>query len=144
MTNEVKWLGQDILDLWPGLASVAVVESTRQDFGDMSGKVSTERRYFISSHDGTNAQLIGEGVRSHWGVENGLHWRLDVAMNEDSSRIRMDNGAENFSRLRRIALNKLKRWQPKKANGKTLKVGIAIKQQMCGWSRESLLQALFA
>jgi len=144
VTNEVKWLGPDLLDLWPGLASVAVVECTRQDFGDMSGKVSTERRYFISSHDGTDARLIGDGVRSHWGVENGLHWCLDVAMNEDASRIRMDNGAENFSRLRRIALNKLKRWQIKKPNGKILKVGIRIKQQMCGWSRESLIQALLA
>jgi predicted transposase YbfD/YdcC len=110
----------------------------------MSGKVSTERRYFISSHDGTSAQLIGDGVRSHWGVENGLHWCLDVAMNEDGSRIRMDNGAENFSRLRRIALNKLKRWQPMKPNGKPLRVGIRIKQQMCGWSRQSLIQALLA
>jgi len=144
VTNEVKWLGRDILDLWPGLASVAAVECTRQDFGDMTGKVSIERRYFISSHDGTNAQLIGNGVRSHWGVENGLHWCLDVAMNEDACRLRVDNGAENFSRLRRIALNKLKRWQPKKPNGKNLNVGIRLKQQMCGWSRESLIQALSA
>lgn len=143
-SSEVKWLGRDILDLWPGLASVAAVECTRQDFGDMTGKVSTERRYFISSHDGTNAQLIGNGVRSHWGVENGLHWCLDVAMNEDACRLRVDSGAENFSRLRRIALNKLKRWQPKKPNGKNLNIGIRLKQQMCGWSRESLIQALLA
>lgn len=144
VTHEVKWLGQDLLALWPGLASVAAVESTRQDLGDMSGKVSTERRYFISSHDGTNAQLIGNGVRSHWGVENGLHWCLDVAMNEDDSRLRMKHGAENFSRLRRIALNKLKRWEIKKPNGKVMKAGIRLKQQACGWSREFLLQALLA
>jgi len=144
VTNDVKSLGQELLDLWPGLASVAVVECTRQNLGDMSGKVSTERRYFISSHDGTNAQLIGDGVRSHWGVENGLHWCLDVAMNEDGSRLRMNNGAENFSRLRRIALNKLKKWEIKKPNGKILKVGVRLKQQTCGWSRESLIQALLA
>lgn len=144
VTNDVKSLGKDLLDLWPGLSSVAAVECTRQNLGDMSGKVSTERRYFISSHDGTNAELIGDGIRSHWGVENGLHWCLDVAMNEDDSRLRVKNGAENFSRLRRIALNKLKRLQIKKPNGKTLKVGIRLKQQACGWSRESLIQALLA
>jgi predicted transposase YbfD/YdcC len=144
VTHEVNWLGEELLELWPGLASVAVVESIRQDLGDMSGKVTTERRYFISSHDGTDAQLIGNGVRSHWGVENGLHWCLDVAMNEDASRLRMKNGAENFSRLRRIALNKLKRWEIKKPNGKVMKAGIRLKQQACGWSREFLLQALLA
>jgi predicted transposase YbfD/YdcC len=142
VTNEVKWMGQDLLALWPGLASVAVVESVRQDLGDISGKVTTERRYFISSHDGTNAQLIGDGVRSHWGVENGLHWCLDVSMNEDACRLRMNHGAENFARLRRIALNKLKRWEIKKENGKVMKAGIRLKQQACGWSREFLVQAL--
>ena len=144
VTREVHWLGKDLLELWPGLASVAAVECTRRDLGDISGKVTTERRYFISSHDGTDAQLVGNGVRSHWGVENALHWRLDVAMNEDSSRLRMSNGAENFSRLRRIALNKLKRWEIKKTNGKVLKAGIRLKQQACGWSREALIQALLA
>lgn len=144
VTSEVKWLGKDLLELWPGLASIAAVECTRQDLGDISGKVTTERRYFISSHDGTDAQLIGRGVRSHWGVENGLHWCLDVAMNEDASRLRMNHGAENFSRLRRLALNKLKRWEIKKPNGKVMKTGIRLKQQACGWSREFLIQALLA
>jgi predicted transposase YbfD/YdcC len=144
VTSEVKWLGKELLALWPGLSSVAAVESTRQDLGDTSGKVSTERRYFISSHDGTNAQLIGRGVRGHWGVENGLHWCLDVAMNEDDCRLRVNHGAENFSRLRRVALNKLKRWQIKKANGKVMQAGIRLKQQACGWSREFLIQALLA
>src|ERR1019366_7926827 len=110
VTNEVKWLGKGLLDLWDGLASVVVVESTRQDLGDMSGKVTTERRYYISSHDGTDAKGVAEGIREHWGVENGLHWCLDVGMREDESRIRVKHGAENFSRLRRIALNKLKRF----------------------------------
>jgi predicted transposase YbfD/YdcC len=144
VSGEVKWLGEPLLDLWPGLRSVAAVESIRQDLGDTSGKVTTERRYFISSHDGTDAPWIGEGVRGHWGVENGLHWCLDVAMNEDDSRLRVNHGAENFSRLRRMALNKLKRWKIKKANGKVLQAGIRLKQQACGWSREFLIQALLA
>lgn len=143
-TNEVNWLGKDIEEHWPGLASVIVVECIRQDLGDMSGKVSVERRYYISSHDGTDAKLMAEGIRGHWGVENGLHWRLDVGMKEDDSRIRVNHGAENFSRLRRIALNKLKRWKMKKENGTDMKIGIRLKQQACGWSREYLIQALHA
>ena len=144
VTNDVKSLGAELLGQWEGLASVAVVESVRQDLGDMSGKISTERRYYIASHDGTDARFIATGIRQHWGVENGLHWCLDVSMNEDQSRLRVKHGAENFSRLRRIALNKLKRFEIKKKNGKVLKAGIALKQQACGWSREFLIQALLA
>ena len=65
-------------------------------------------------------------------------------MGEDQSRVRVKHGAENFSRLRRIALNKLKRFEIKKKNGKVLKAGIALKQQACGWNREFLIQALLA
>jgi predicted transposase YbfD/YdcC len=144
VTNEVHWLGQELLDQWPGLASIAVVESTRQDLGDFSGKVSVERRYFISSHGDIDAKRMAQGIRSHWGVENGLHWCLDVSMNEDQCRLRVKHGAENFSRLRRIAINKLKRWQPMKSNGKPLKIGLRLKQQSCGWSRKFLLDALLA
>lgn len=144
VSDEVKWLGEELLGLWPGLSSVVAVECTRQDLGDMSGKVTTERRYFISSHAGIDAEFMAEAVRSHWGVENGLHWCLDVAMNEDQCRLRVNHGAENFSRLRRIALNKLKRWEIRKENGKVMKAGIRLKQQACGWSRKFLLEALLA
>jgi predicted transposase YbfD/YdcC len=147
VTDEVHWLGEELLGLWPGLKSIVVVESVRQDLGDLTGKVSTERRYYICSHGGADnalAQLLAEGIRGHWGVENGLHWCLDVGMREDESRIRMANGAENFSRLRRIALNKLKRCDVKNKNGKSLKAGIRLKQQCCGWSREFLLRAMLA
>jgi len=144
VTNEVKWLSKDLLDLWDGLSSVVMVEATRQDLGDISGKVTVERRYYISSHDGTDAKRVAEGIRQHWGVENGLHWCLDVGMREDESRIRVKHGAENFSRLRRIALNKLKRFEMKKENGKVIKAGIRLKQQACGWSRDFLIQALLS
>ncbi len=144
VTDEVNWLGQDLLALWPGLACLAVVEATRQDLGDLSGKVSVERRYFISSHKGTDATLHAAAIRGHWGIENGLHWRLDVSMNEDQCRLRKDHGAENFSRLRRIAINKLKRWEIRKENGKVMKTSLRIKQKSCGWSRKFLLEALLA
>jgi predicted transposase YbfD/YdcC len=144
VTSEVRWLGEELLELWPGLGCVVAVESIRQDLSDPEGKISTERRYFISSHDGTDVKLLAEGIRAHWGVENGLHWCLDVSMNEDQCRLRVAHGAENFSRLRRIALNKLKRWQITKENGKVMHAGIRLKQQACGWSRKFLIQALLA
>jgi predicted transposase YbfD/YdcC len=145
-TDEVNWLGEELLGQWPGVACLVAVECTRQDLGDLSGKVSTERRYFISSHATTDAAFLAEGVRSHWGVENGLPGApgLDVGMREDECRLRVENGAENFSRLRRIALNKLKRWEIRKENGKVMKAGIRLKQQACGWSRKFLLEALLA
>ena len=147
VTDEVHWLGKELLELWPGLKSIVVVESIRQDLGDLTGKVSTERRYYICSRGGADnnlAQLLAQGIREHWGVENGLHWCLDVSMGEDKSRIRVAKGAENFSRLRRIALNKLKRCSLKNKNGKDLKLGVGLKQQCCGWSREFLLKAVLA
>jgi hypothetical protein len=111
--------------------------------------VTVDRRYFITSHPGSDAPSMANAVRSHWGVENRLHWCLDVAMNKDQCRLRpfacaqgVGHGAENFSRLRRIAgPNTLKRWQITKANGKPLKAGIRLKQQGCGWSHKFLLEA---
>ena len=143
VSTEVRWLGKELLEAWPSLGSVIVVESRRQDLGDLEGKVSYERRYYISDHGHTDAKFFAAGIRNHWGVES-MHWSLDVSMNEDQSRLRADHGAENFSRLRRISINKLKRWQPIKPNGKPLKVGVRIKQQMCGWNPNCLQEALLA
>jgi len=139
-----KWLGEELLTQWPGLASVAAVESTRQDLSDLSGKVSVERRYFVSSHDHNDAELFARAIRQHWGIENQLHWRLDVSMNEDQCRLRTGCGAENFSRLRRIAMNKLKRWEIRKENGKVRKTSLRLKQKACGWSHKFLIEALLA
>jgi predicted transposase YbfD/YdcC len=144
VTDEVKWLGEELLEAWPGLSSVAVVEASRRNLGDLSGKVSVERRYYISSHGGTDAQFHAKAIRGHWGVENALHWRLDVGMNEDQCRLRVKHGAENFSRLRRIALNKLKRWEMKRPNGKVIKTSMRLKQKSCGWSHKFLIEALLA
>jgi predicted transposase YbfD/YdcC len=144
VTDEVHWLGAELLDRWPGLRSLIVVESVRQDLGDMQGRVTTQRRYYISSRPGTDAQMLAEGIRGHWGIENALHWQLDVSMDEDQCRLRVRRGAENFSRLRRFALTKLKRWEIRKENGKILKVGIKTKQQACAGSFEALLQAITA
>ena len=116
VTDEVHWLGEELLDHWPGLAS-------------------TERRYFISSRKGVDARAIADAVRRHWSVENQLHWHLDVSFNEDQRRIRKHHGAENFSRLCRLALNLLKR-------DKSVKIGVHGKRLKAGWDEPYLLRLL--
>jgi predicted transposase YbfD/YdcC len=137
VTDEVKWLGKELLALWPGLASLAVVEATRQVIG---GKRSVERRYYISSRTGastgTDAAAMAAAIRGHWGVENRLHWQLDVTFGEDDSRLRTGDGAENFSRLRRLTLNLLK-----KAPGKK-RQSLKRKRYQCSLDRKYLLTVL--
>ena len=93
-----------------------------------------ESRLYISSLE-ADAALINKSVRSHWGVENSLHWVLDVAFNEDHSRKRAGNAAQNFSLINRIALNLLK-------NEKSAKVGVKGKRLKAGWDNEYLLKIL--
>ena len=92
------------LDKWPGLKSVVMVRSTRE----IRDKKSIECRYYLSSLSPDNPEKIAKAIRSHWSVENSLHWVLDVTFDEDRSRIRKDNAAETASILRRISLNLVK------------------------------------
>jgi predicted transposase YbfD/YdcC len=89
--------------LWPKLTTVGMCHSERT----MDGKTSTEVRYFIGSRR-MSAKRYGDVLRDHWRVENCLHWQLDMAFDEDSSRIQQRNAAENFAWLRRMALSLLK------------------------------------
>lgn len=139
VSDDVRWLGDDLLGAWPGLAggSVALFERVRQDLGDFSGKVSVERQCYISSRGGLDAAAIARYGRGHWSVENNLHWQLDVSFGEDQSRIRKGHGAENYSRLSRIALNLLKR-------DRSVKAGIKAKRLNAGWDHDYLLRLISA
>ena len=127
--GDVAWLSQK--QQWSGLSCLAAVECTRI----INEKRSTERRYFISSHSGRQAQKIATLVRNHWRVENELHWTLDVCFNEDQCRVRTENAAENLSRIRRISLILLK-------NDKTYKLGIKSKRAKAGYDRNYMLTLL--
>lgn len=135
VSDEVQWLGDGLLALWPGLASIALIERARQDLGDFSGRVSVERQLYISSLTGTDAPRMAAAVRGHWAVENNLHWQLDVTFGEDQSRTRKGHGAANYSRLRRIALNLLKR-------DKSITAGIKAKRLNAGWDHDYLLRLI--
>lgn len=107
VTNDVAWLREQNQH-WSGLQSLIMVESIREIIGrNGTGNASIERRYYISSLP-AKAALLGKTVRAHWGIENGMHWVLDVAFREDDCRIRIGEAPQNFAVLRLIALNLLK------------------------------------
>ena len=101
-------------EAWAGMKSVTMVESQRQS----SAEFSSEKRYYISSL-GPDSEKLAHAIRSHWEIENRLHWCLDMTFNEDASRIRTDHAPENLNIVKKIAmnllrLNPLKRSLPKK------------------------------
>ena len=89
---------------WTGIQTICMVSRQRE----MNGKVSTENAYFISSLD-SHAPTIARAIREHWGIENGLHWCLDISFHEDRCRVRKDHAPENFAIVRHMAINLLKR-----------------------------------
>ena len=115
---------------WPGLKAIGIaINITMQ-----GGKETSEVRYYILSKK-LSARRFGEAVRSHWGIENNLHWQLDVTFNEDQSRIRKGHADANFSILRRTALSLLK-------NNKTKKVGVKNKRLLAALDEDYLIEVL--
>jgi predicted transposase YbfD/YdcC len=118
---------------WRGLACVARIESVRK----VGEATSVERRYYISSVAPERGKEVARACRLHWGVENGLHWCLDMTFREDESRIRAENSAQNMSRLRRAALNLLKQ-------EKTCKRGVQGKRFRAAIDEDYLLKVIRA
>ena len=99
-------------------------------------KTTREVRFYISSLE-SDAQILAHAVRSHWGIENSLHWVLDVTFNEDASRIRKSNSPLNFTILRRLALNLLSR-------DKTVRGSIAMKRYRAALDNNYLANVIAA
>jgi predicted transposase YbfD/YdcC len=114
---------------WADLQSVAMIERTRT----IADKSTTERSYYISSLSPL-PEMLAKAIRSHWGIENNLHWSLDVAFLEDSRRIRTDRAAENAALVSRLALMMLKR--------SPAKISLRLKRKKAGWSKEFLAELL--
>jgi predicted transposase YbfD/YdcC len=130
------WVSDDTAGIgnpgqWPGLHAVAMVRSTRQ----IREQTTTDTRYYITSATQGAAKRLAQHVRAHWGIENSLHWVLDVAFNEDQCRIRVGNAAANFTLIRHLALNILKRET-------TSKTGIKTKRKRAAWDNQYLMLLL--
>ena len=129
VTYDISWFSER--SQWKGLSCFICVEAIRTQ----QGKTSVERHYYLSSLKPISASEFLTLIRGHWSIENKLHWSLDVNFREDDCRIRKGHSAENFSRLRRLALNLLKK-------DKTRKVCLRCKTKACSWDHNYLLQIL--
>lgn len=116
---------------WKDLTTATMVKSTRE----INGETSVEYRYYISDHALSESEKITRAIRSHWQVENCLHWCLDVSFNEDRWRSKLGNCAANMGLINKIALNLLKA-------EKSVKNGIKTKRLMAGWDEAYLLKVL--
>ena len=129
-TEQIDWL--EAAGRYTGLRSICTVKSQRI----IDGEATTRWLYYISSLP-ADAEKLAHAIRAHWGIENSLHWVLDVAFREDECRKRKDNSAENFAILRHITLNLLKR-------EKTCKRSIAGKRLLAGWDTSYMEKVLFS
>jgi predicted transposase YbfD/YdcC len=127
--NDVAWL-QERHD-WPGLQSVVIVESTRE----IGNRIERDTRFYITSL-ALAAHLIGPVIRSHWAVENSLHWVLDMIFRDDECRVRKDHAPANFTTLKHMAHNLIR-----KASGKD---SLRLKRKVAAWDDEFLVSLLAA
>lgn len=129
MSCDIEWLQQRHKE-WTSLNCVVAIESERH----IKDKIETETRYFIGSLK-DDAEKALHAIRSHWGVENKLHWVLDMTFGEDQSRIRKGNAATNMAIVRHIALNMIKKAQRKRTSLKKMR-------KLAGWDNAVLASIL--
>ena len=127
LLSDISWLPNR--NDWKDLSSIGMVRSKRE----IDGKTSIDSRFYITSLK--EVKTFASSVRGHWGVENNLHWSLDVTFREDENRTRKGNAAANLAIIRQMALNLLKQ-------EKSLKVGIKAKRNKAGWDNSYLLKVL--
>jgi len=131
--NSVEWLRKEH-PKWESINSIIRIKSTREML-NAPEKTSTETRYYISSLKNTTPEKALLVIRQHWGIENSLHWILDMSFNEDYSRIRKGNAPEVMAIIRHIALNLLQKCKPKRQSIKGLR-------KICGWDNATLLKII--
>lgn len=130
VTSDIDWLPGK--HLWAGIKTIAMAVRQRE----VNAKVCVETSYFISSLE-NHPPTIANAIREHWGIENGLHWCLDIAFREDDCRVRKDHAPENLGIVRHMAINLLKRET-------SLKGGIQTKRLKAAWDHDYLLKVLAA
>lgn len=128
--NEIEWLKKNHCG-WKGLSGIGACIATVTEKGETTTAVS----YSIYSQEGMKAEEYGKSKRAHWGIENSLHWVLDIGFREDESRMRAGNAAENVNVLRHIGTNLLKQ-------EKSCRMGIASKRKKCGYDQKYLYKVL--
>ncbi|WP_289768632.1 ISAs1 family transposase, partial [Muribaculum intestinale] len=117
---------EGMYEKWPGLKRIIKMERERTE----NGARSRETIYYLSSVEKDEASYYAMRIRAHWGIENKLHWHLDVTFREDMCRVRAKNGAVNFSAMRKYALEMLKKQNDK--------LSLKRRRKKCMWSTEYL------
>lgn len=128
VSSDIEWL--KARHDWPGLESIIEVASVRE----ISGQSTSEKRFYISSLKDSPKQFLGK-IRSHWTIENSLHWTLDMVFNEDKNRSRKDHSPENFAILRHMALNLIRK-------NKNPKKSIKVTRKSIGWNETQFFKFL--
>ena len=136
-SNEVDWL-KEHHENWSSISSIIEIESIRE----VKNVISTEKRYYISSLN-TDALTFLKSIRFHWGVENQLHWVLDMTFEDDQSRIRKGNAPVNIAVVKKITMNLLRALKQKPEHKRK---SLKVMRKMAGWNPvflDEILRAKF-